>query len=101
MIKSYKFRLYPSKAQVDELNRHLWISKELWNSLLQKEKEYYGMEKSLHERMHHCPNCGLTLDRDTNASINILNRATVGNTESNASGNDAISVIHERGSPCL
>jgi putative transposase len=35
-----------------------------------------GMEvkKSLAVRMHHCPYCGLVMDRDKNAAINILNR---------------------------
>lgn len=31
--------------------------------------------KTLMDRVHHCPSCGLTLDRDHNAAINILNRA--------------------------
>jgi putative transposase len=30
--------------------------------------------KSLSERAHHCPGCGLTLDRDENAARNILKR---------------------------
>jgi len=42
--------------------------------------------KTLHERMHTCPVCGLTMDRDLNASINILNRATAGIAGSNACG---------------
>lgn len=41
-----------------------------------------GMEvrKSLAVRMHRCPNCGLEMDRDLNAAINILKRGlgTVG-----------------------
>ncbi len=28
--------------------------------------------KALKERVHFCPNCGLRLDRDTNAALNIL-----------------------------
>ncbi len=31
------------------------------------------VKKKLSERVHYCPNCGLSLDRDTNAAINILN----------------------------
>ncbi len=34
-------------------------------------------KKKLKERWHHCPVCGLSLDRDTNAAFNIL-RAAVG-----------------------
>ncbi len=34
--------------------------------------------KTLATRIHHCDACGLTLDRDHNAAINILQRATAG-----------------------
>ena len=30
------------------------------------------VKKKLSERVHFCPNCGLSLDRDTNAALNIL-----------------------------
>ena len=30
------------------------------------------VEKSLADRVHNCPNCGLSMDRDLNAAINIL-----------------------------
>ena len=45
--------------------------------------------KTLRDRMHACPACGIVLDRDLNASINILNRATAGIAESNACGDGA------------
>ncbi|MFQ3584615.1 MAG: zinc ribbon domain-containing protein [Cyanobacteriota bacterium] len=32
------------------------------------------VQKSLADRVHHCPYCGLVLDKDFNAAINILNR---------------------------
>jgi putative transposase len=32
----------------------------------------YRAKKKLSERWHHCPMCGASLDRDTNAAINIL-----------------------------
>ena len=32
------------------------------------------VEKALSERTHTCPCCGLVLDRDVNAAINILHR---------------------------
>ena len=35
----------------------------------------YRAKKNLSERWHHCPMCGLPLDRDTNAAINILQTA--------------------------
>lgn len=33
------------------------------------------VEKNLSVRVHHCPDCGLTLDRDVNAAVNILRLA--------------------------
>lgn len=35
----------------------------------------YRAKKKLSERWHHCPMCGVSLDRDTNAAINLLNLA--------------------------
>ncbi|NDJ86575.1 MAG: IS200/IS605 family element transposase accessory protein TnpB [Chloroflexi bacterium] len=32
------------------------------------------VKKGLHVRVHRCPDCGLTVDRDVNAAINILQR---------------------------
>ena len=46
--------------------------------------------KGLWERQHNCPSCGLSVSRDLNAAINILNRATVGMMGSNACGDVAI-----------
>ncbi|WP_281889690.1 transposase [Paenibacillus sp. YYML68] len=34
------------------------------------------VKKELKERTHHCPHCGFVADRDVNAAINILQRAT-------------------------
>lgn len=42
--------------------------------------------KTLADRVHSCPNCGLTVDRDLNAAFNILKRCTVGHTEIKACG---------------
>ena len=42
--------------------------------------------KTLADREHTCPSCGLVLCRDVNAAINILNRA-VGCQALNLSGN--------------
>ena len=46
------------------------------------------IEKTLATRIHKCPNCGLTIDRDINAARNILQLAlnTVGTTGINACG---------------
>ena len=48
------------------------------------------VSKHLWERTHHCSVCGLVLDRDINAAINILQRATAGMAESNACGDGEI-----------
>jgi len=40
--------------------------------------------KTLADRVHSCPNCGLVLDRDLNAAYNILKRSTAGHAESKA-----------------
>ncbi len=46
------------------------------------------VDKPLSGRVHICPNCGLILDRDHNAAINILNRA--GTARTNACGEPAL-----------
>ncbi len=40
----------------------------------------------LSERVYYCNRCGLQIDRDTNAAINILKRAIFGQSRSNAQG---------------
>lgn len=44
------------------------------------------VSKTLAERTHCCPYCGLVMDRDENAAVNILNKSRVGTTRSYASG---------------
>jgi len=41
VIRSWKYRLYPSKNQEKMLNRHLDECKSLWNSLLEYTKKHY------------------------------------------------------------
>jgi putative transposase len=36
----------------------------------------YRVAKQLSDRIHNCPNCGLSMDRDVNASLNILRLGT-------------------------
>ena len=43
----------------------------------------YRAKKKLSERWHHCPMCSASLDRDTNAAINILNLALNNNHSNN------------------
>lgn len=46
-------------------------------------------EVPLSQRTYCCPNCGLRLDRDVNAAINILAKATAGTAGSHAWGDEA------------
>jgi len=56
------------------------------------------VEKQLSDRIHHCPFCGLHIDRDVNAALNILIRATQGHCGSNACGNQASTLSQDRAS---
>jgi len=40
-MRTYKFRIYPSKKQEDLLNHHLRLAKNLWNELLEHCKQTY------------------------------------------------------------
>ncbi len=55
------------------------------------------VRKALSVRIHKCPECGLELDRDVNAAINILNRCTVGTT-GRACGVTDVGLGYEAGS---
>jgi len=63
-----KFRLYPNKAQKQKLEETLEDCRCVYNTFGCREK----VEKNLSDRIHECPYCGLVLDRDLNASRNIL-----------------------------
>ena len=45
ILRAYRFRLYPNKAQTETMNHHLWLSKELWNRMLETTKNRYKTEK--------------------------------------------------------
>ncbi|MDA0524395.1 RNA-guided endonuclease InsQ/TnpB family protein [Methanococcoides alaskense] len=55
------------------------------------------VKKGLSVRVHKCPECGLELDRDINAAINILNLSTVG-TMGRACGVTDVGLGYEAGS---
>jgi putative transposase len=42
MIRAYKYRIYPNKTQLREMQKHLWLSKNLWNELLAHTKQMYN-----------------------------------------------------------
>ncbi len=45
MKTAHKYRAYPSKEELEILNRQMFLSKELYNLLLEKSKEYYKNTK--------------------------------------------------------
>lgn len=44
MIRAYRFRLYPSQTQTEARTHHLWLSKELWNRMLEHCKNMFRSE---------------------------------------------------------
>jgi putative transposase len=46
-MKAFKFRLYPNQIQTEAMNHHLWLSKELWNQMLDYTKNKYKTEKKV------------------------------------------------------
>ena len=44
-MRAYRFRLYPTRLQDEALRHHLWLSKELWNRMLDFSKSKYKAEK--------------------------------------------------------
>jgi putative transposase len=49
-MKAYKFRFYPTKKQEELLRHHLWVSKNLWNELLEANKKRYEEEKKFYSK---------------------------------------------------
>ncbi|MFA5077303.1 MAG: transposase [Candidatus Micrarchaeia archaeon] len=49
-IRSWKFRIYPSNVQEEELNAHLHYCKNIWNNLLSYTKKYYGKTRKFPAR---------------------------------------------------
>ena len=46
-MRSYKYRIYPTKRQIDRLNNQLNLCQELYNTLLKKCKESYKRIRNL------------------------------------------------------
>jgi putative transposase len=59
MLRAYRFRLYPNRMQDAALSHHLWLSKELWNRMLDyskrkyKRKGKFASKKELRELVKH------------------------------------------------
>ncbi|MBI3413269.1 MAG: transposase, partial [Candidatus Aenigmarchaeota archaeon] len=61
-MRTYKFRIYPSKKQETQMKKHLWIEKNLWNMLLEANKKKYDETKKFltkSEMQTMVKNCGL------------------------------------------
>ena len=44
-MRAYRFRLYPNRLQDETMRHHLWLSKELWNRMLDYSKSKYKSER--------------------------------------------------------
>ena len=128
LVNSYSYIAYEELKVANMMkNHHLArsIGKESWGNftqMLQYKAESAGcvavgvnpkntsktcsecgnvQEMSLKERTYNCGKCGISKDRDFNASINILKRATEGHSGSHASGENIRphreAVLAERG----
>lgn len=67
ILKAYKYRIRPTSIQSSQLEKTFGCCRFIYNYMLNKIKD----------RMFACPVCGLHLDRDLNAAINIKNYAPV------------------------
>ncbi len=64
----YKYKLLPSKSQKSLLNSHFFAFNQAWNGTIKQ-------ALTLRDRIYDCNNCGVSMDRDYNACLNILRRA--------------------------
>jgi transposase len=85
MRKAFKYRIYLTNGQRRILERQFEECRWLYNQTLALRKNAWEQEqmcsscgtlvaKTLSDRTHTCPHCGLVIDRDRNAALNILHR---------------------------
>ena len=101
-MKAYKYRIYPTKKQAIAIDESVEQCRQLYNELLSLKRNAYEKDKislsrkdlykqvkginkihsqvaqNVGDRIDKCSNCGLKIDRDTNASINILTIGKIG-----------------------
>ena len=90
MFRSFRYPLHPTQAQAVVLEHWLAMFCDLYNGALQERRDawrrngesigFNAQQRAMSVRTHRCPACGLTLDRDHNAALNILalGRSAVG-----------------------
>ena len=104
MLKNHKLVQAVGDSNFGEIRRQLTYKSELYGTHLIVIDRFYPSSKtcsacgyikaelSLSERAYTCASCGLVLDRDVNAAVNLLNealRTTVSSTGSHACGVDS------------
>ena len=82
MYKSYVFRMYPNKEQIELICKTFGCTRFVYNYYLDKKKKEYEINKKtmtcfetikgLSIREYECPKCKRKHDRDINYSINIM-----------------------------
>jgi len=68
MERTFEYRLRPNRAQQAALLKVLAASRRLYNDALAEWKAHF--------QTYICPHCGVIVDRDVNAAINILQART-------------------------
>jgi putative transposase len=48
---TYKFRVYPNKKQIDKFKYILYLSRKLYNAMLEQRKIAYGLNRDFHENL--------------------------------------------------
>jgi putative transposase len=102
MLKNHKLAQAVSDSNFGEIRRQLTYKAELYRTQLVVVDRFYPSSKTcsacghikdelaLHERTYTCESCGMVLDRDVNAAINLLKEAL--RTTGSSAGSDACGV---------
>ena len=72
VYKMYKYRLYRNDKRDKALRHKLFVSSLIWNHFIALQRRYFRLTGNyMRDRVFVCE-CGVKLDRDQNAAINIL-----------------------------